>query len=81
MCFIGPLSLVRVVQAVKSLVDLTIFVRLSGAGLMYGADGDWVAWLYGNLIFVILGNIVGGGLVVGTQFTCFTGTKLLVQNY
>jgi formate/nitrite transporter FocA (FNT family) len=55
-------------------------VRLSGAGLMYGAEGDWVAWLYGNLILVILGNIIGGGLVVGTQFTCFTGTNLLVQN-
>jgi formate/nitrite transporter FocA (FNT family) len=47
---------------------------------MYGAEGDWVAWLYGNLILVILGNIIGGGLVVGTQFTCFTGTNLLVQN-
>ena len=81
MCFIGLWSPVHVVQAVKSLVDLNIFVRLSGAGLMYGAEGDWVAWLYGNLILVILGNIVGGGLVVGTQFTCFTGTKLLVQNY
>ena len=48
---------------------------------MYGAEGDWVAWLYGNLILVILGNIVGGGLVVGTHFTCFAGTKLFVQNY
>ncbi len=65
----------------KSQVDLTFFVRLSGAGLMYGAEGDWVAWLYGNLILVTLGNIVGGGLVVGTHFTGFTGKKLFVQNY
>ena len=69
MCFIGLWSLVHVVQAVKSLVDLNIFVRLSGAGLMYGAEGDWVAWLYGNLILVLLGNIIGGGVVVGTNFS------------
>uniref|UniRef100_A0A7S0HG13 EF-hand domain-containing protein n=1 Tax=Hanusia phi TaxID=3032 RepID=A0A7S0HG13_9CRYP len=34
-------------------------------GLMYGAEASYKKWLYQNLLLVILGNIVGGGLIVG----------------
>ena len=49
-------------------------------GLMVGADAtvDYRVWLYQNLILVILGNIVGGGLVVGgAEYFLFDWTKVL----
>ncbi len=49
-------------------------------GLMLGADAvvDYRVWLYQNLILVILGNIVGGGLIVGgAEFFLFDWTKVL----
>ncbi len=49
-------------------------------GLMLGADEtvDYRKWLYQNLILVILGNIVGGGLIVGgAEFFLFDWTKVL----
>jgi hypothetical protein len=54
-------------------------------GLMVGADEtvDYRKWLYQNLILVILGNIVGGGLIVGgTEYFLYDWTKVLrtVQN-
>ena len=49
-------------------------------GLMVGADKtvDYRVWLYQNLILVILGNIVGGGLIVGgAEYFLFDWTKVL----
>jgi hypothetical protein len=49
-------------------------------GLMVGADEsvDYRKWLYQNLILVILGNIVGGGLIVGgAEYFLFNWTKVL----
>ena len=49
-------------------------------GLMLGADKtvDYRVWLYQNLILVILGNIVGGGLIVGgAEYFLFNWTKVL----
>jgi hypothetical protein len=49
-------------------------------GLMSGADAtvDYRVWLYQNLILVILGNIVGGGLIVGgAEYFLFDWTKVL----
>jgi len=49
-------------------------------GLMLGADKtvDYRVWLYQNLILVILGNIVGGGLIVGgAEYFLFDWTKVL----
>jgi len=34
-------------------------------GVMHGADVDMVFWLFNNLLASTLGNLVGGGLVVG----------------
>ena len=49
-------------------------------GLMYGADADYKKWLYQNLLFVILGNIVGGGIVVGgAEYFLFDWTRLLAN--
>jgi hypothetical protein len=48
-------------------------------GLMYGADADYKKWLYQNLLLVILGNIVGGGIVVGgAEYFLFDWTRLRV---
>jgi hypothetical protein len=48
-------------------------------GLMYGADADYKKWLYQNLLLVILGNIVGGGIVVGgAEYFLFDWTRLAV---
>ena len=45
-------------------------------GLMYGADADYKKWLYQNLLLVILGNVVGGGLIVGlSDYYLFDWTK------
>jgi nitrite transporter NirC len=45
-------------------------------GLMYGADADYKNWLYQNLILVILGNLVGGGMMIGgTAFYLFDWTR------
>jgi hypothetical protein len=47
---------------------------------MVGADAtvDYRVWLYQNLILVILGNIVGGGLIVGgAEYFLFDWTKVL----
>ena len=45
-------------------------------GLMYGATADYKNWLYQNLLLAILGNIVGGGLIVGgTTYFIFDWTK------
>jgi hypothetical protein len=50
-------------------------------GLMLGADADWRGWLYQNLIIVILGNIVGGGLVVGgAHYFLFDWTRLVKKS-
>ena len=47
-------------------------------GLMYGADADYKKWLYQNLLLVILGNIIGGGIVVGgAEYFLFDWTRLL----
>jgi hypothetical protein len=49
-------------------------------GLMLGADKavDYRVWLYQNLLLVILGNIVGGGLIVGgAEYFLFDWTKVL----
>jgi hypothetical protein len=49
-------------------------------GFMVGADEtvDYRKWLYQNLILVILGNIVGGGLIVGgAEYFLFDWTKVL----
>ena len=45
-------------------------------GLMYDADADYKNWLYQNLILVILGNIVGGGMMIGgTAFYLFDWSR------
>ena len=49
-------------------------------GLMLGADAtvNYRVWLYQNLLLVILGNIVGGGLIVGgAEYFLFDWTKVL----
>jgi hypothetical protein len=49
-------------------------------GLLLGAGAtvDYRVWLYQNLILVILGNIVGGGLLVGgAEYFLFNWTKVL----
>ncbi len=45
-------------------------------GLMYGATADYKNWLYQNLLIAILGNIVGGGIIIGgTTYFMFDWTK------
>ena len=47
-------------------------------GLMYGADADYKKWLYQNLLLVILGNIVGGGVIVGgAEYFLYDWTRRL----
>ena len=47
-------------------------------GLLYGADADYACWLYQNLLLVIAGNIVGGGIAVGgAAYFLYGWTRLL----
>jgi hypothetical protein len=49
-------------------------------GLMYGAKADYRHWLYQNLLLAILGNIVGGGIIVGgASYFLFDWTRLLAD--
>ena len=43
-------------------------------GLMYGAKASYTNWLYQNFILVLLGNLVGGGLIMG-------GSTYLLYNW
>jgi len=52
-------------------------------GLMAGAHEvvDYRVWLYQNLILVILGNIVGGGLIVGgAEYFLFDWTRQIKKS-
>jgi hypothetical protein len=45
-------------------------------GLMLDAEADYKNWLYQNLLLAIVGNIVGGGLIIGgTTYLLFDWTK------
>jgi hypothetical protein len=47
-------------------------------GLLYGAEADYVLWLYQNLLIVIAGNIIGGGVAVGgAAYFLYGWTRLL----
>ena len=49
-------------------------------GLLYGADADYRRWLCQNLLLVILGNVVGGGLVVGgAGYFLYDWTRVLAS--
>jgi hypothetical protein len=53
------------------------FIPLS---LMYGAPADYKKWLYQNLLLAILGNIIGGGVIVGgASYFLFDWTRLVAK--
>jgi hypothetical protein len=71
-----PIMMFSIIGFEHSIANMA-FVPL---GLMVGAHEtvDYRTWLYQNLILVILGNIVGGGLIVGgAEFFLFDWTKVL----